>query len=276
MNKARRLDQFYTSDLVAKHCLSVVKSLITIRQIVEPSAGGGAFLRALSKSRVTHITLDGKRFDNTIALDIDPKLPEIEEMDFLRFNPKGRIARRSCCLVLGNPPFGHAASLAIKFFNKAAEFAGCIAFIVPKTFRKASVQAKLSSNFHLIHDENIPKDAFLFEGKPYDVPCCFQVWVYSPVEREPAGSGIPQLFEKVLAEVAEVAVRRVGGRAGEVLGQVNLTQYSTSSTYFLREVYPGALQTLLDGVDLNEVRDNTAGVRSVSLRELEQATWDKM
>ena len=35
-------------------------------------------------------------------------------------------------LVVGNPPFGKISSIAIKFFNKSAEYADCIAFIIPE------------------------------------------------------------------------------------------------------------------------------------------------
>jgi hypothetical protein len=41
-------------------------------------------------------------------------------------------------------------------------------FIVPKTFRKISVQNKLNKNFHLIYDRTIPPfiDFYVFSGRP--------------------------------------------------------------------------------------------------------------
>ena len=57
-------------------------------------------------------------------------------------------------LVVGNPPFGKISSIAIKFFNKSAEYADCIAFIIPRTFKRVSVQNKLNLNFHLMYNED--------------------------------------------------------------------------------------------------------------------------
>ena len=37
------------------------------------------------------------------------------------------------------PPFGKVSSLAIRFFNKCAQFSDVIAFIIPRTFNKVSV-----------------------------------------------------------------------------------------------------------------------------------------
>jgi len=78
-------------------------------------------------------------------------------------------------LVIGNPPFGRVSSLAIKFFNYSATWANVIAFIIPRTFRKISVQNKLDNMFHLVYDEEISNNPCCFSPQMM-VKCCFQIW----------------------------------------------------------------------------------------------------
>jgi predicted RNA methylase len=136
---ARKLDQFYTKSEIAKKCIDTVEKLCNFSNydiILEPSAGCGTFLDLLP-------------IDKRIGLDIDPKLPEIIKQDFLSFIPN----KNHTYLIIGNPPFGKNSSLAIKFFNISAEFSSVIAFILPRTFKKASIINKLNDKFNLIYEE---------------------------------------------------------------------------------------------------------------------------
>ena len=64
---------------------------------------------------------------------------------------------------------------------------------------------------------------------------------------------------------ADFSVRRVGGQAGRVLEG---TDYSLSSTYFIRSlINERELRRAFYAIDLAVV-DHTAGVRSISKREL--------
>ena len=160
MKTAKDLDQFYTSDEVVDMCLKEL-SLLSLDDVVylEPSAGTGSF---------------SNKLPGCIAVDIDPKSPNVVESDFFDTTTSSLgLPERSKVITVGNPPFGFASSLAIRFFNHAAIMSDTIAFVIPKTFRKFSVQNKLNLEFHLIKDLDIPKNGFIFEGKPYDVPCCF-------------------------------------------------------------------------------------------------------
>ena len=103
-----RLDQFYTTDHVAKQCLSTLFKHINIDEYdyhLEPSAGTGAFYKYLSSTK-------------RIGLDIEPKHEGVQTMDFLTYSP----LQAYRYLVVGNPPFGRISSLAIKFFNKRVYF----------------------------------------------------------------------------------------------------------------------------------------------------------
>ena len=104
-------------------------------------------------------------------MDISPEHKDIVERDFFTYIPEteGKI------LVIGNPPFGRVSSLAIKFFNHAAEWSDTIAFIVPRTFRRVSVHNRLNARFHLVFDEEIPTEPCSFDP-PMMAKCCFQIW----------------------------------------------------------------------------------------------------
>jgi hypothetical protein len=158
------LDKFYTKPEIAKACISRIKNWDEWDLVVEPSAGNGNFFK--------HIPTTKK-----IGIDIKPGCNSVIEKDFFKYVPKpGKI------LVIGNPPFGKNSSLAIKFFNHAASWADTIAFIIPRTFRRTSIQNRLDMSFHLSHDEDIPIKPCAFEP-PMSVKCCFQIWVKREIRR---------------------------------------------------------------------------------------------
>lgn len=158
--RQKGLDQFYTSAEYAKKCIETVFSRYSsFDLIIEPSAGCGSFLHQLPS-------------ELTIGLDIDPKCDTIQKMDFFDFRPNPIVSK---ILVIGNPPFGKVSSLAIRFFNHAAQWSSIIAFVVPRTFRRTSVQNKLNTWFHLVYDTDVPTKPCCFKP-PLHVKCCFQIW----------------------------------------------------------------------------------------------------
>ena len=237
-------DEYFTKVEVARKCISELISLVGDDFLfIEPSAGAGSFITELTP--------------RIIGYDINPNVDGVIRGNWFDVNvPSG-------CIVIGNPPFGFAASLAIKFFNHAATGARYIGFIVPRTFRKVSVQGKLDLNFWLIHDVDIERNSFLVDGVEYDVPCCFQIWERR-VERRGIVGEVKAVVEFVDPLEAEFCVRRVGGRAGQLLEGVD---HSVSSTYFCRANFWWVKDAIND-LDLSFV-NNTAGVRSISKYELQ-------
>ena len=156
------LDKFYTKTETAKYCMKTLFEQLKNNQedylFIEPSAGDGAFLSFVK---------------NYLAFDIKPDNTEIKTADWLKIDKN--IFKNQKTIVFGNPPFGVQNKMAIKFFNESS-FADYIAFILPRSFRKPSVQAQLNKNFHLIKEIILPKNSFLFQGKDYDVNCVFQIW----------------------------------------------------------------------------------------------------
>jgi len=257
MSQARALDQFYTNRPIAKDCFQFLAQEFSFREddlFLEPSAGDGAFFEIFPTGR-------------RVGCDLEPKHPEVDKVDFLKeFTPKLGVARWICC---GNPPFGKNSSLAVQFFNRAAEFCDVIAFVVPLTFRKSSLQKRLNKFFKLKAEMTMKEQAFVFEGAPYAVPCCFQVWVKATEPRLIANTPLSHPdFEFCSPEEGSFAIRRVGGLAGKIIQP--FAGYSPNSHYYIKPVIADA-QTLMrriGSIDWADVKWNTAGNPSISKREL--------
>jgi len=163
------LDKFYTNMNYAKSCIDKVFEISGNNWdlIIEPSAGNGSFFNQI-------------QFENKIGIDIFPESDNIIKQDFFTFEPEKQTGN---ILVIGNPPFGKVSSIAIKFFNHASNWAHTIAFILPRTFRKTSVQNRLNEYFHLIYDEEVPVNPCCFTPKMM-VKCCFQIWQKKETKRE--------------------------------------------------------------------------------------------
>lgn len=161
-------DQYYTTESTAKLLVSMIEPYITdSHTILEPSAGTGVFIDLLKKYEIE-------------AYDIEPKHSAIIEKDFL----KAELSNKPY-ITVGNPPFGgHSTSLAVNFFNKCATVSDYIAFIVPRSFRKQSIHNRLDEYFHLITDEDCPKNSFTMNSTTWDVTTCMQVWKRENHKRE--------------------------------------------------------------------------------------------
>jgi hypothetical protein len=238
-------DAYFTKPEIAEKFSLLVQSLYPDARFIEPSAGNGSFSR---------------HFQSITAYDLHPKNENIIKADwFTVVVPENSV-------VIGNPPFGFAASLAIRFFNHASN-AKAICFIVPRSFQKASVHRRLNLSFHLVYEEVLPKNAFMLDGKEYSVPCVFQIWEKQKELRKisPVSSENP-IVEFCDKSSATHAIRRVGGRAGELLSG---TDYSESTTFFIKLKKRNALKIIsaLQPTIL-QMRNQTAGVRSISKNEL--------
>ena len=163
------MNKFYTKKTISLKCLEILKNYISYKNydyILEPSAGNGSFFNEIPQ-------------DKRIGIDLQPDCIGIEKMDFFDFVPK----KDKIYLVVGNPPFGKSTSLAIKFFNKSAKFANCIAFIIPRTFKRVSIQNKLDLKFNLVYNEDLPTKPCCFTPK-MNAKCCFQIWMKNEIPRK--------------------------------------------------------------------------------------------
>jgi len=238
------LDKFYTKQFIADFYSQVVLSRYgRDATYVEPTAGNGAFLNILPDIQ---------------GYDLKPERSDVIEMDvFNNTFDKGSV-------IVGNPPFGMNAGLAIRIFNHIASFkCKAICFIVPRSFKKLGVQDKLSLDYSLVFEQDVIPNAFTVDGKDKDVPCVFQIWEYKKKKRKAVGIVSCAWIEYTDKGSADIAVRRVGGKAGQLLSGLD---YSPSTTYFIK-VKHALVSKAIQLIDLSVV-DNTAGVRSISKQEL--------
>jgi hypothetical protein len=257
-SKARILDQFYTQSDVAQWCVD--KALHDIGPIkgtplfIEPSAGSGAFLDVLPNP--------------CIGMDIAPPSyrKDIQKQDFLQWHPQ---KTADTYIVIGNPPFGKNASLALKFIRHAAGFADFVAFILPRTFEKDTFKSRISEHFLLLSQSMLNPASFLHNGAVYSVPVVFQIWQRSLMQKT---DYIRELvhpdFEFVKSpHSADFAFQRVGARAGlvskEGLGK------SPQSHYFIKSRKDSdVLMRRLSRIDWNNIKSRTAGNPSIGKSEL--------
>lgn len=257
------LDKFYTDSQYAKKCIEVVNSKYAINDwtiIIEPSAGNGSFIKQI-------------KFKNKIGIDIDPEDKTIEKRDFFDFEYKR--VKGDKILVIGNPPFGKVSSLAIKFFNHASKFCDVIAFIIPRTFRRVSVQNKLNPFFHIVYDEETPTKPCQFTPK-MNVKCCFQIWEKKENKRETINLPLKHKDWEFLGfgpkdekgqptppKNADFAIRAYGGKIGFI--QINnLQELRPKSWHWIKaNIDKDILMKRFSNLDysnsLNTARQNSMG-----------------
>lgn len=261
------LDKFYTSERFAKKCVDFLFERFPTARfdlVVEPSAGNGSFVRQLPNAA------------NIEAIDIAPEDPSVRKEDFFRFRPSTAYSR---VLVVGNPPFGKGCSLAIRFFNHAAEWADAIAFIVPRTFRRRSVQNKLSLDFHLVDDMEVPVRPCVFHPA-MSVKCCFQIWERRAEPRAPVRTptshphweflkygALDDRGQPTPPAGADFAIRAYGGHIGEIR-RGSLHTLRPKSWHWIRAIEnPSVLIERFSSLDFSEA-ENTARQNSMGRAEL--------
>ena len=166
---AKDFDKFYTHPEVAKRFVDTINKYAPLEEfdlIIEPSAGSGNILQYLPS--------------NAIGMDIEPEGDNILQQDFFAYeSPYRPLTNNIRIATVTNPPFGsgYMNPLAKGFFNHAATFSELIAFIVPAKWSTSwKVQFQLNKEFGLYYSELLPKNSFVFNGEPYNVPCCMQIW----------------------------------------------------------------------------------------------------
>lgn len=256
------LDKFYTIPSYSKKCIDKVFELYNKESfdlIIEPSAGNGSFFNQLD-------------CDNKIGLDISPECKNIIKMDFFDYIPP---LDKKNILVIGNPPFGKISSIAIKFFNHSAKWSNIIAFIIPRTFRRPSVQNRLDKKFHLIYDEDVPTKPCCFTPKMM-VKCCFQIWEKQDIERLfidlptkhkdwnfLSFGPLDNLGQPTPPTGADFAIRAYGGKIGKI-EKIKLNELRPKSWHWLKSnINIEELINIFNQLDysdsLNTARQNSMG-----------------
>jgi len=163
-------EQFFTNFETAARLAKVIERqpwFADITKVVEPSAGDGAWLKAM---------------DVHEAYDIEPKHPEVKLQNFL--DQEFKVENDGKLLYVGNPPFGRMGKLAKQFMHKCAEEGDYIAFILPASFAKITQIRQIPEQFHLIYQEDLLEETFRFEREGKVVSTVFQIWEKQEEPRE--------------------------------------------------------------------------------------------
>ena len=155
------LDKYYTPIEVANRCWEIIEKYVdfsTIKRIIEPSVGGGAFCHWKIKPN--------------LMIDIKPQYENAIQADFLQY-PLGY---EKGTLVIGNPPYGRCLKTARDFFNKSCDIADYVGFILPIS------QLNNTTSFYrfdLIHSEDLGTKSY----SGVELRCCFNLYK-RPMGRE--------------------------------------------------------------------------------------------
>lgn len=255
------IDKYYTKPTIVDKCINLaIEHLKIISEdfIIEPSAGNGSFI-----NEIKNIT------SNYIFYDLEPEHSEIIKQDYLLFDYPTNIQNNYNKIhVIGNPPFGRQSSLAIQFIKKSCQFCDSISFILPKSFKKESMQKSFPINYHLIVQYDIPDNSFLVDNKEHNVPCVFQIWEKKNFNRIIPPKLTPSNYSFVKKnEEPDFAFRRVGVNAGHISKDV--LDKSEQSHYFIKfdEKISDELYSQLSTIPF-DCKNNTVGPKSISKQEL--------
>lgn len=258
--KRNTIDKYYTKPCVVKKCIKLVKKYINISDndlIIEPSAGNGSFIKPIK-------TLS----TNYKFYDLEPEHDEIYEQDFLKFDYNKLKQKFTNIHIIGNPPFGRQASLAIKFIKTCCLFSNSISFILPKSFKKDSMKKCFEKHYHLIYEIDLPENSFLVNDIESDVPCVFQIWQYKEEIRNDIDKKIPSNFKFVKKEDnPDISFRRVGVNAGTIMKEIN--DKSFQSHYFIKFLNNITIDENIEKLKSIKFNfNNTVGPKSISKPEL--------
>lgn len=145
-------DKYYTNDSLAKYCVNKTFEVLGANwdRIIEPSAGSGSYLKYLPQ--------------NVLAYDIKPESNNIIEQDYLTLD----LPYVKNTLIIGNPPFGRANKLSIKFIRKSLQFGDYVSFIQPIS----QLNNDRITGVDLIYSE----DLGLLEYSNKKVHCCLNIY----------------------------------------------------------------------------------------------------
>lgn len=250
-NKKHHQDKFYTKSSVVTELLKHI-SLDDFDLIIEPSAGMGSF-----SNQINH--------PNLLSFDISPEHPSIQKMDWFDFDSSNYSYHN--LLVVGNPPFGTQSDLALKFIKKSSDIkANTIAFILPKSFKKSSLQNKIPLNYHLIKEIDLEDESFELMGKDYSVPTVFQIWERKESLRTKVILPTTSTHLKFVKQNQNptIAFRRVGVNAGQIFTE---TQNKSDESHYFIECNE-QIQKIIENITWEH--NNTTGPKSISKGELIQ------
>jgi hypothetical protein len=259
-NESEDIDKFYTTKENMEFCMNNIYKVLNIKKedlIIEPSAGNGIFISEIKKLT-----------DNYKFYDIKPENYEIEKQDFLNLDINTIYNDKVKIHTIGNPPFGRNNSLSLKFIKKCSLFSDSISFILPKSYKKQSMQDKIPMNFHLIFESELPSKIFNKCNKCVNVETIFQIWIKKNELRNKSIKLDPKYFEFVKQnENPDISVRRVGVNAGVI--DTIIDTKSIQSHYFIKFINIENVKDIIEKLKTIKYEfNNTVGPKSLSKQEI--------
>lgn len=251
-------EQYYTPPKTADEILSVLKELIPeidSRIFLEPAGGTGSFIEAAKRVGIKDI----------VSYDIEPHHPLVKAGDFL-----SQSLNISDAITVTNPPFGRNNALSIPFFNHSAKYSEYIVFIVPRSWRKWTVQNKLDRRFMLIRDDDLEINYVDVEGKDNykknNLRTCIQYWKRQDDRLRPIYAVKDMgLITKCKFDQADVSLTIFGYGCGTV--KTEFPRKPNTTQMFLKLNHPKALEAL-QKVDFSRFFNHTAYTEALSLVEI--------
>lgn len=258
-------EQFYTPATTADEIFATLDGLVpdmSSLTLLEPAGGTGSIIDAATRHG----------FANVLSFDIEPHHERVQRGNFL----EQTISERQL-LTVSNPPFGRNNSLAIPFFNHAATVSDYIVFIVPRSWRKWSVQNKLDRNFHLIKDEDLNVNYVDRAGHEAHgrnrLRTCIQYWRRADSLRPVISVQDMGLIEKCGPEEADAALTIFGYGCGTITTEFPRIKNTTSM--FLKLKHPDALATAKKA-NFAKYFMNTAYTEALSWPEINAALNEQL
>jgi hypothetical protein len=250
-------EEYYTNSEVVSQCVAQCRRYLKEQHlIVEPAAGDGAFLRGFTEAGFKNRVIAWDKFSS------DPEIPRRDLFDI-------KLEQyRSTLFVITNPPFGRANSLSVKFFNYLANQSEYIAFIVPISWRKWSIQNRLDKRFYLVSDTTLPLSCFHRpNGEPLGTALrtVFQIWEKRKTLRKKIVTEDRGYFKKVCPKDADVAFTAFGYKVGVV--ETDFPRIPNTCKLFL-SVKNKKVIDALQRIDVKQFTENCAYTECVSMQEL--------
>ena len=272
------LDRFYTDEEEAARLVSAIGSQLP-HLVVEPSAGRGAFVRALEDAGHAVLAYDIAPADDPVCST------PIIRADFLSTGASDISGDAPApydphaTAFVGNPPFGVQGFLAVEFVRHCLELADDAWMILPPSFRKRSAADKVGDG-ELVEVIELDSTSYDTPTGTVDVPGAFMHWhacdgteAKARRRREDAEAIAALPFEflswKELRDDPRMfIIRRTGGRSGTADAD---THVSSPTNYYLCRARDGfdrdAVIAWVNGTEFPE-RDWSVGPRSLSKGEV--------
>ena len=167
-------DALFTPDETASACVASLYSThpeLIGKPVVEPSAGAGAFLRAIDS-----VGLSGQ----VCAYDLEPMEDGIVEADYLHsdvahFQPG--------TVVIGNPPYGYRNGLTKSFIDRSFELgAEKVAFLLMASTMGYGTLKRIGRRVESWHSLKTP---FIAEGKSYKTGSVLSTMAWIVFSKDP-------------------------------------------------------------------------------------------